>query len=235
MHGSFETPVSCTAGNDGWIERVVNLVCQVGKALHFLILGEAEGLENDLERDVAIIAHQAGLDFPTTLAVNYGISEIYNDKGAFVLLNTPNKQVLEKKMKEHLTAVPSLDVNIYYSGHAFEDGSWFLSEDCSYTGEDLCQFIESCQKNESRRFGGNLKVYLDSCYGLRFAKAVGMTDGSFLGMLEVMLKPDESDEESELESPQNPELYADAMIQRHPLQSLKKELGQLVGLKEVIN
>ena len=226
VHGSFETPVNYTAGNDGWIERVVNLVCQVGKALHFLILGEAEGLENDLERDVAIIAHQAGLDFPTTLAVKEGIStlavkdgisEIFNDKGAFVLLNTPDKQALEKKMTEHLTAVPSVDVNIYYSGHAFEDGSWFLSEDCSYTGEDLCQFIESCQQNKSRRFGGDLKVYLDSCYGLSFAKAVGMTDEKWSGFLEslkMMLKPNKSDEESELELPQDPELRTGARTQK---------------------
>ena len=212
VHGSFETPVSCTAGNDGWIEKVVDLVCQVLKPLHFLILGEAEGLENDLERDVAIIAHQAGLDFPTTLAVKDGISEIYNDKGAFVLLHTPNKQVLEEKMKEHLTAVPSVDVNIYYSGHAFEDGSWFLSEDCSYTGEDLCQFIEICRKNESRRFGGDIKVYLDTCYGLSFVKAVGMTDekwSGFLGYLKMKLKPNKSDEESELELPEDPELHMD--------------------------
>ena len=225
VHGSFETPVSYTAGNNDWIERVVNLVCQVGKALHFLILGEAAGLENDLARDVAIIAHQAGLDFSATFAVEDGISEIYNDKGAFVLLNTPNKQVLEEKMKEHLTAVPSLDVNIYYSGHAFEDGSWFLSEDCSYTGEDLCQFIESCRINESRRFDGDLKVYLDSCYGLSFAKAVGMTDEQWkktLSILKMML----TSEESELESPQNAEL--------HTFQLFKNELEQLGGLDEVI-
>ena len=232
VHGSFVTPVSCTAGNDGWIERVVNLVCQVGKALHFLILGEAEGLENDLERDVAIVAHQAGLDFSKarTLAVKDGISEIYNENGAFVLLHTPDKQVLEEKMKEHLTAVPSLAVNIYYSGHAFEDGSWFLSEDCSYTGEDLCQFIEICRKNESRRFGGDLKVYLDTCYGLSFAKAVGMTDekwSGFLSNLKMKLKPDESDEES----PQDPEKHT---VQRHTIQSLKNELKLLGCLDQVI-
>lgn len=228
VHGSFETPVSYTAGNNDWIERVVNLVCQVGKALHFLILGEAEGLENDLERDVAIIAHQAGLDFSATFAVLDGISEIYNDNGAFVLLNTPNKQVLEEKMKEHLTAVPSLDVNVYYSGHAFEDGSWFLSDDCSYTGEDLCQFIESCRINENRRFGGDLKVYLDSCYGLSFAKAVGMTDEKWktsLSFLKMMLKPDESDEEL----PQDAELHTDATFQL-----FKKDLELLGGLDTVI-
>ena len=221
VHGSFETPVSCTAGNNGWIQKVVDLVCQVLKPLHFLILGEAEGLENDLERDVAIIAHQAGLDFPTTLAVKDGISEIYNKKGAFVLLNTPNKQVLEEKMKEHLTAVPSLDVNIYYSGHAFEDGSWFLSEDCSYTGEDLCQFIESCQTNESRRFGGDLKVYLDTCYGLSFCKAIGMTKKEWQGFLDNLkiLTQDKAD---------HPELHTDAR------KSLKVELGQWGDLDQVI-
>ena len=219
VHGSFETPVSYTAGNNDWIERVVNLVCQVGKALHFLILGEAAGLENDLARDVAIIAHQAGLDFSATFAVEDGISEIYNDKGAFVLLNTPNKQVLEEKMKEHLTAVPSLDVNIYYSGHAFEDGSWFLSDDCSYTGEDFCQFIKSCQNNESRLFYGDLKVYLDSCYGLNFAKAaVEMTDekwNGYLSNLKSILKLKNLDEVIEIATYRASELESKSDMKKY--------------------
>lgn len=101
------------------------------RTLHLLVVGEPNGIGQNLAQDIAIVAWQAGLQSDQLpLRLNRNTPYVfYTDEHKFVLLLCPTKDVLTETFTNNLATVDHLHAKIYFCGHGSTNtGAWFLWE-----------------------------------------------------------------------------------------------------------
>lgn len=69
---------------------------------------------------------------------------------------------------------------IYFPGHGLEeDGSWLLREDQCFGGQNLVEAVTAVE----RSFGGDIELFVNSCFGLKFTDNAGLKREKFLAFL----------------------------------------------------
>ena len=161
-------------------DEAVTEICKICREEYLLVVGDDSGIESDIQADIQIVAHLAGLrdiDFQELCqnlqqsSDNCSLkSHFIGTNAVFTLLVLPDVDYLKKELKEEIQH-PYVRITVIYSGHGFPDGSWHLYDDC-FCASDLMEVLSSIPEPQ---YDFKLHIYLNCCYGLKFAKEVSDT------------------------------------------------------------
>ena len=164
---------------------------ELNRPHYLLIVGDDSDIEEEIQQDIKIVASIAKLKDDQFKSLcksleqssEYKFGNYYSDEAVFTLLLAPEvdqlKEVLHKKL-----LCSGHTVTVIYSGHAADNnGSWSFP-DGSFSANDLMTVVR-CAKGHVQHYI-KIKIILNCCYGLIFAKQLGNIQ-MFLAGLEVNL------------------------------------------------
>ena len=150
---------------------------KVGKNHYFLVVGDDNGIEQEILEDIKMVAYLADLSDEQFANIDQELQQcddpcgfnirLISAENIFTLLVLPDVDQLKEKLKEELQC-PYFTFTVIYSGHGSSDGSWCLYGD-SFSASDFKEVLHSIPKPQLHM---KLRVYLNCCYGLAFAKQV---------------------------------------------------------------
>ena len=167
-HGSF-------LGVDNDATRAIDVVChEIGYHHYMLVVGDANGLEEQLEMDVKIVAHIAGLTdndlqklYDSHMHNGYG--RCHTEKGVFTLLMVPKAEKLKCVLSTYIPQCSGISLTFIYSGHGEKgSGSWVLRGDDRFSGSDLLAVLKAVMPQHYLK----IHILLNCCYGFGFAKDI---------------------------------------------------------------
>ena len=149
------------------LEKATQLAFELGTHLHFvLVIGDPLGLEEELSEQVVQVCRMAHLEVEEIkrnidrMAVERKASYHYADleKSRIVsLLLSPTVAELQEVLSNNV----SLKLHIIYAGHAYDDGSWIISERECFGEYEIRKCLESI------RFSHRVYLILDCCYAIK--------------------------------------------------------------------
>ena len=160
-------------------DEAVTEICKICRDEYLLVVGDDTGIESNIQQDIQIVAYLAGLhdsDLQNLCEMlqqpsddNNQRSHFIGNNAVFTLLVLPNVDYLKKELKEEIQR-PYKMITVIYSGHGSLDGSWALY-DGSFSASDLMEVLSNIPKLQHNL---KLRVYLNCCYGLKFATEVAL-------------------------------------------------------------
>ena len=153
---------------------------KVGKNHYFLVVGDDSGIEQEILEDIKMVAYLADLSDEQFANIDQKLQQcddpcgfkiqLTSAENIFTLLVLPDVDQLKEELKEELRC-PYTIFTVIYGGHGLSDGSWCLYDD-SFCASDFKEALHSIPKPQHDI---KLRVYLNCCYGLAFAKQVSST------------------------------------------------------------
>ena len=171
-HGSF-------LGVDNDATRAINVVRhEIGYHHYMLVVGDVHGLDEQLEMDVKIVAHIAGLTdddlknlYKSHKNNDYGWC--YTEKGVFTLVMVPKAEKLKDVLSSYIPQCSGTSLTFIYSGHGEKgSGSWVLRGDDRFSGSDLLAVLEAVKPQHYLK----IHILLNCCYGFGFANDIKCLD-----------------------------------------------------------
>ena len=154
------------------LEKATQLALELGTHLHFvLVIGDPLGLEEELREQVFQVCRMAHLeDEEITRIIDRMADE---RKTSYHYANLEKSRVVSllrsptvAELQEVLSNNVSLKLHIIYAGHAYDDGSWIISETECFDEYEIRKCLESI------RFSNGIYLILDCCSACKSLKDV---------------------------------------------------------------
>ena len=159
---------------------------------YLLIVGDDTDIEKEIQQDIKIVASIAELkdnEFKNLCKSlehsDYNFGNYYGKEAVFTLLIAPEADQLKEMLHKKLLCCGHT-LTVIYSGHADSNGSWIFP-DGSFSANDLKMVAQCAQGHVQHHI--RIKIILNCCYGLIFAKQLGDIH-AFLAGLTVYLNDD---------------------------------------------
>jgi beta-lactamase superfamily II metal-dependent hydrolase len=152
------------------LEKATQLALELGTDLHFvLVIGDPGGLEEELCEQVFQVCRMAHLEDEEIKRIIDRMAD--ERKTSYHYANLEKSRVVSlllsptvAELQEVLSNNVSLSLHIIYAGHAYDNGSWDISDLESFGESEIRKSLECV------RFSHGIYLILDCCYAYKLFK-----------------------------------------------------------------
>ena len=149
------------------LEKATQLALELGTDRHFvLVIGDPLGLEEELCEQVFQVCRMAGIEDEEIKRIIDHMAD--ERKTSYHYANLEKSRVVSllrsptvAELQEVLSNNVSLSLHVIYAGHAYDDGSWIISERACFGEYEIRKCLECI------RFSNGIYLILDCCFACK--------------------------------------------------------------------